>query len=93
MSGPGVPAAGETAGGPGAALSGGADTADGGTPRDDDLAPAPAGGVVCCNCERRTTAPTPVRYVQTMSGPGFILYACPQCVLSVPHGPLPDDVP
>ncbi|MCE7078900.1 hypothetical protein [Streptomyces sp. ST2-7A] len=60
---------------------------------DDGFTPEPpADGVVCCNCERRTTAPTPVRYVQTVSGPGFVLHACPQCVLTVPHGPLPDDV-
>ncbi|MBB0243445.1 hypothetical protein FNQ90_04805 [Streptomyces alkaliphilus] len=81
--------AGETSGKPGVVPCG---DADGGTPRDDAFAPDPPGGVVCCNCERRTTAPTPVRYVQSMSGPGFILYACPQCVLNVPHGPLPDDM-
>ncbi|GAA0456008.1 hypothetical protein GCM10009544_18420 [Streptomyces stramineus] len=46
----------------------------------------------CCKCLRATSAPVAVRYVETGSGPGIPLYACPHCAPSVPAGPHWDDV-
>jgi hypothetical protein len=43
---------------------------------------------VCCRCQRESEAAVPVRDIERVSGPGFTLYACPDCVHLVPPGPL-----
>ncbi|MEV0438964.1 hypothetical protein AB0I84_09430 [Streptomyces spectabilis] len=44
---------------------------------------------VCCRCKRLTAAPVPVRYIERASGPGWTLYACPDCAPHLTPGPLP----
>jgi len=44
---------------------------------------------VCCRCKRLTFAPVAVRYVERVSGPGWTLYACPDCAPHLAPGPLP----
>lgn len=46
---------------------------------------------ICCHCERETTAPVPVRYIESPSGPGRTLYACPDCAPKLTPGPLPGE--
>lgn len=43
----------------------------------------------CCRCHQPTGAPIAMRHIERPSGAGFTLYACPDCALHVPPGPLP----
>ncbi|MBC3987806.1 hypothetical protein H8N00_02560 [Streptomyces sp. AC563] len=45
---------------------------------------------VCVHCRRLTFAPVEVRYIESMSGPGIVLYACPE---HAPHVGVPDPHP
>ncbi|MFF0445580.1 hypothetical protein ACFYT4_04010 [Streptomyces sp. NPDC004609] len=45
----------------------------------------------CLNCGRLTTAPVTVRRIETPSGPGRTLYACPACAPLLVPGPGPVD--
>ncbi|AEW97598.1 MULTISPECIES: hypothetical protein [Streptomycetaceae] len=47
---------------------------------------------VCIECKALTRAPVPVRWIQSTSGPGTTLYACPDHVVELGVGPTPDDV-
>lgn len=47
---------------------------------------------LCIRCHRNTTAPTPVRWIESTSGPGTTLYACPDHAPELGAGPTPDDV-
>jgi hypothetical protein len=42
---------------------------------------------MCVRCERITDAPVLVREVHGNSGPGWNVYACPDCAPYVPSGP------
>ncbi|WP_340558591.1 hypothetical protein [Streptomyces sp. GSL17-111] len=46
----------------------------------------------CVVCGTRTCAPVPVRWIETTSGPGTTLYACPCHAASVPPGPVPGEL-
>lgn len=46
---------------------------------------------VCCRCRRATEAAVPVRDIPRPSGPGFTLYACPDCAHLIPPGPVTND--
>lgn len=46
---------------------------------------------ICCHCGRSTEAPVTVRYIPSASGPGFSLYACPDCAIKHGAGPSPED--
>ncbi|MEU6443972.1 hypothetical protein [Streptomyces sp. NPDC047046] len=56
---------------------------------DAPAAPAPR---LCVWCHELTTAPVPVRYVQTGSGPGVTQYACPAHVMLCGVGPMPGEL-
>ncbi|MER7106266.1 hypothetical protein [Streptomyces sp. NPDC000229] len=43
---------------------------------------------MCVRCDRLTEAPVLVAEVHAGSGPGFNVYACPECA---PHVPKPPD--
>ncbi|MEU8891176.1 hypothetical protein [Streptomyces sp. NPDC048442] len=45
---------------------------------------------LCIGCERNTTAPVPIRWIQSTSGPGATLYGCPTCAPKLTPGPTPD---
>lgn len=47
---------------------------------------------LCCDCHRLTTAPIPVRWIPSTSGPGTTLYACPEHAAKLGAGPTPGDV-
>lgn len=47
--------------------------------------------VLCVECKTLTRAPIPVRYIESNSGPGTTLYACPNCAPKLGAGPTPDD--
>ncbi|MFF2507086.1 hypothetical protein ACFVTY_27480 [Streptomyces sp. NPDC058067] len=47
---------------------------------------------LCVECKTLTHAPIPVRYIQSNSGPGTTLYACPEHAVKLGAGPTPDDV-
>lgn len=54
--------------------------------------PTPAVTVaLCIKCKKNTSAPVAVRWIQSMSGPGTTLYACPECAPKLGVGPTPDD--
>ncbi|WP_406002185.1 hypothetical protein [Streptomyces sp. NBC_00829] len=59
-----------------------------------ELFPVVAFGHValCVECKTVTRAPIPVRWIQSTSGPGTTLYACPDHAVKVGAGPTPDDV-
>lgn len=42
---------------------------------------------MCVRCERLTTDPVVVSEVHAGSGPGFNVYACPECAPSIPRPP------
>ncbi|MFD7069853.1 hypothetical protein ACFV97_21780 [Streptomyces sp. NPDC059913] len=46
---------------------------------------------LCVDCKRVTHAPIPVRYVESNSGPGTTLYACPDHAVALGSGPTPED--
>jgi hypothetical protein len=47
---------------------------------------------MCVRCERMTTSPVLVREVHSNSGPGWNVYACPDCAPYFPPGPDPLEV-
>lgn len=59
----------------------------------DELFPSlpPVRGALCIRCHRNTTAPIPVRWIESNSGPGTTLYACPDCAPTLGAGPTPED--
>lgn len=55
--------------------------------------PLPAVNVaLCVECHTLTNAPVPVRWIQSTSGPGTTLYACPEHAVKLGAGPTPGDV-
>ncbi|MGW2425089.1 hypothetical protein ACWC0C_38610 [Streptomyces sp. NPDC001709] len=60
----------------------------------DELFPKVFTGAValCVECKTLTRAPIPVRWIQSNSGPGTTLYACPEHAVKLGAGPTPDDV-
>ncbi|MEU9707447.1 hypothetical protein AB0E21_02340 [Streptomyces sp. NPDC047967] len=60
----------------------------------DELFPEVLAGHVafCVVCETNTRAPIPVRWIQSNSGPGTTLYACPDHAVKLGAGPTPEDV-
>ncbi|HEY8977995.1 MAG TPA: hypothetical protein VIU15_00240 [Streptomyces sp.] len=46
----------------------------------------------CCHCGRWSSAAIACRHIERASGPGFTLYACPDCVVIVGVGAVADDV-
>ncbi|MFJ2132954.1 hypothetical protein ACIOMQ_19110 [Streptomyces sp. NPDC087845] len=59
----------------------------------DELFPVVLVGHVafCIECQTVTRAPIPVRYIESSSGPGTTLYACPDHAVKLGAGPTPDD--
>lgn len=59
----------------------------------DELFPVVLAGCValCIECKTVTRAPVPVRWIQSTSGPGTTLYACPDHAVTLGAGPTPDD--
>jgi hypothetical protein len=59
----------------------------------DELFPEVLAGrvAVCVVCKTLTRAPIPVRYIQSNSGPGTTLYACPEHAVKLGAGPTPED--
>ncbi len=52
----------------------------------------PTGHVaLCVGCHTVTRAPIPVRWIQSTSGPGTMLYACPDHAVALGAGPTPED--
>lgn len=47
---------------------------------------------LCIECKALTRAPIPVRWIESTSGPGTTLYACPDHAVKLGAGPTPDDV-
>ncbi|RPK81427.1 hypothetical protein EES45_10890 [Streptomyces sp. ADI97-07] len=47
--------------------------------------------VLCVECKTITRAPIPVRWIQSTSGPGVTLYACPAHAVALGAGPSPED--
>ncbi|MEV7831577.1 hypothetical protein AB0P12_13255 [Streptomyces subrutilus] len=47
---------------------------------------------LCVGCHEVTRAPVPVRYIESVSGPGTTLYACPDHAVKYGAGPTPEDV-
>lgn len=60
----------------------------------DGLTDAPPVGDValCVKCRRLTTAPVPVRYIESTSGPGTALWACPEHAEGLTPGPMPGEL-
>ncbi|MFJ2407137.1 hypothetical protein ACIOUE_38220 [Streptomyces xanthochromogenes] len=52
----------------------------------------PARVALCIECKTLTRAPIAVRWIQSTSGPGTTLYACPDHAVKLGAGPTPDDV-
>ncbi len=46
---------------------------------------------LCVKCHTLTTAPMAVRWIQSNSGPGTTLYACPAHAVELGAGPTPGD--
>ncbi len=46
---------------------------------------------LCIACHRLTEAPVPIRWIQSVSGPGTTLYGCPTCAPDLTPGPTPHD--
>jgi hypothetical protein len=47
---------------------------------------------LCIKCHKLTNAPVAVRWIQSASGPGTTLYACPDHVAELAPGPLPGEL-
>ncbi|MER6527614.1 hypothetical protein [Streptomyces sp. NPDC001508] len=47
---------------------------------------------LCIKCHTLTNVPVAVRWIQSNSGPGTTLYACPDHAAELGAGPTPDDV-
>ncbi|MFE9569211.1 hypothetical protein ACFYMW_12035 [Streptomyces sp. NPDC006692] len=48
---------------------------------------------LCIECKTLTRAPIPVRWIQSTSGPGTTLYACPDHAHAFTPGPQWDELP
>ncbi|MGW6460426.1 hypothetical protein ACWF94_31640 [Streptomyces sp. NPDC055078] len=59
------------------------------TPGSLTTDPPPVLTAHCIGCQRRTTAPVPVRCTQH---PETTLYACPRCATTLTPGPTPDEL-
>ncbi|QNE75636.1 hypothetical protein [Streptomyces finlayi] len=59
----------------------------------EELFPVVLAGFValCVECKTITRAPIPVRWIQSTSGPGTTLYACPTHAVTLGAGPTPED--
>ncbi|MFJ1549510.1 hypothetical protein [Streptomyces sp. NPDC088246] len=59
----------------------------------DELFPVVLAGRValCVECHEVTRAPIPVRWMQSNSGPGTTIYACPEHAVKLGAGPTPED--
>ncbi len=61
--------------------------------REGITGPIPAARVaLCITCHKLTNAPVAVRWIESSSGPGTTLYACPEHAAQLGAGPTPDDV-
>lgn len=60
----------------------------------DELFPVVLAGhaALCVDGKTVTRAPVPVRYIQSSSGPGTTLYACPDHAVKLGAGPTPEGV-
>lgn len=60
----------------------------------DELFPTVLAGRValCVTCHTLTNAPVAVRWIQSTSGPGTTLYACPDHAAELAPGPLPGEL-
>ncbi|MFB6909155.1 hypothetical protein ACFCWB_33250 [Streptomyces bacillaris] len=60
----------------------------------DELFPEVLAGHValCIECNTNTRAPVPVRWIESSSGPGTTLYACPDHVADLTPGPFPGEL-
>ncbi|MCX4677236.1 hypothetical protein OG413_18340 [Streptomyces sp. NBC_01433] len=47
---------------------------------------------LCVRCKTVTYAPVPIRYMQSTSGPGTTLYACPAHAVALVTGPVPGEL-
>ncbi|WP_274555951.1 hypothetical protein [Streptomyces spiramyceticus] len=58
----------------------------------DELFPeVPPGPIaLCCHCHNLTGAPVAVRWIESTSGPGTTLDACPEDAAKLGAGPTPD---
>ncbi len=54
--------------------------------------PAPVHVALCVKCRTLTNAPVAVRWIQSVSGPGTTLCACPDHVQELTPGPLPGEL-
>lgn len=53
----------------------------------------PAVGIaLCIECRELTNAPVPIRWIQSVSGPGTTLYACPGHAVDLIPGPMPGEL-
>lgn len=61
--------------------------------RDGIVGESPAVTVaLCVSCEKLTSAPVAVRWIESTSGPGTTLWACPAHALHLTPGPIPDEL-
>ncbi|WP_327375737.1 hypothetical protein OG393_18330 [Streptomyces sp. NBC_01216] len=60
----------------------------------EELFPTVLAGHValCVKCHTLTNAPVAVRWIQSNSGPGTTLYACPDHAAELAPGPLPGEL-
>lgn len=47
---------------------------------------------LCVRCEALTSAPVPVRWIESGCGPGTTLWACPQHATELAPGPMPGEL-
>ncbi|MGW6389506.1 hypothetical protein ACWFR1_03165 [Streptomyces sp. NPDC055103] len=61
--------------------------------RDGLTNPLPRVNVaLCVKCHTLTETPVPVRWIQSNSGPGTTLYACPDHWEELAPGPMPGEL-
>ncbi|AZK98747.1 hypothetical protein B7R87_31625 [Streptomyces tsukubensis] len=57
------------------------------------LVPLPPPLIAFCRvCGRVTTAPVEVGYVERASGPGLVMYVCPEHATTLTPGPVPGEL-
>lgn len=47
---------------------------------------------LCVECRALTHAPVPIRWIESVSGPGTTLYACPGHAEQLVPGPMPGEL-